>query len=113
MVNNEMSEALDMLFRQAQRQFGAAINAKWFHTEDGCPGCGKGLSKTKFKGKDLMSLNAFIFREHGVLIAYLLCGKCAGQIFKDGKRDPSEGRLPLHDAIEKTLKETYLRKSGH
>lgn len=112
-MNNEMSEAVDMLFRQAQSQFGSAIRSKWFHTEDGCPGCGKGLSKTKFKGKKLMSLNAFIYREHGVLIAYLLCGTCAGQIFKDGKRDPSEGRLPLHDAIEKTLKETYLRKSGH
>lgn len=113
MINKEVSDALDMLFSQAQRQFGSAVRSRWIHTEDDCPGCGNGMSKTRFKGKSLLSLNAFIFREHGVLIAYLLCGKCAGQIFKGGKSEPTGARLPLHDDIEKTLKATYLRKSGH
>lgn len=65
----------------------------------------------KYEGKNAISLNTFIFREHGVLIGYLLCGKCAKQLFKKDE-DPLK-HLPLHDAIEKTLKASYLRKSGH
>ena len=65
----------------------------------------------KFKGKRALSLNTFIFREHGVLIGYMLCGNCAKQLFV--KETEHIGHLPIHDAIEKTLKESYLRKSGH
>ena len=107
MMNNEISEALEMLFRQAQMQFGSAIKSKWFHSEDGCPGCGKAISKLKHKGTDAISLNAFIYREHGVLIAYMLCGKCGKKVI-NAKTD-----TPLHSAIEATLKRSYLRKSGH
>lgn len=98
---------LDMLFRQARMQFGDAVKSKWIHAEDECPGCGKKISKLKYKGEDAISLNAFIFREHGVLIAYMLCGKCGKKVI-NAKSD-----TPLHSAIEITLKRSYLRKSGH
>lgn len=74
MSNKEISDLIETLFRQAQMQFGRAVKSRWFHDGDGCPGCGREIKVMKFKGKNALSLNAFIFREHGVLIAYLLCG---------------------------------------
>ncbi len=65
----------------------------------------------RYEGKNAVSLNTYIFREHAVLIGYLLCGKCAKQLFKKG--EDAGKHLPLHDAIEKTLKASYLKKSGH
>ena len=49
---------------------------------------------------------------HGVLIAYLLCGKCATYIFKEAEKDPN-AQTPLHNEIEKNLKQAYLRHQGH
>ncbi|MBX3290757.1 MAG: hypothetical protein KF855_15690 [Acidobacteria bacterium] len=111
MSNNEIFEQLDWLFYQSQMQFGSLVKSRWMHTEENCPGCGKKLTLTKFKGKKALSLNTFIYRERGVLIGYLLCGGCAKQIFS--KDTQHVGKLPLHDQIEKTLIESYLRKSGH
>lgn len=110
--DKEIAEFLEPLFRQAQMQFGDAIKSRWFHDGDGCPGCLREIDAMKFKGKDALSLNAFIFREHGVLIAYLLCGKCAKKIFKAAERNPYS-QTPLHAKIEKNLKQAFLRHLGH
>ena len=59
------------------------------------------------KGEETLSLNAFIFREHGVLIGYLLCAKCGRKVINAKKY------LPLHAKIEETLKKAYLRHLGH
>jgi len=109
MLNKEIADLLEQLFRQAQMQFGAAVKSRWFHDGDACPGCGKKVGGMKFKGKDALSLNAFIFREHGVLIGYLLCGKCAKKIFKEG----GFKEIPLHSEIEKNLKQAFLKRMGH
>ena len=98
---------LEQLFRQAQMQFGSAVKSRWFHDGDDCPGCGREIDGMKFKGKNALSLNACIFCEHGVLIAYLLCGKCAKQVINASQT------LPLHAEIEKTLKQAFLKHSGH
>ena len=111
--DKEIDDLLEQLFRQAQMQFGSAIKSRWFHDGDGCPGCGRKISEMKWKGKKALSLNAFIYREHGVLIAYLLCGKCANHIFRDAEKNPGVGQLPLHSEIEKNLKQAYLRHQGH
>lgn len=111
MSNKEIFEQLEWLFQQSKRQFGSVVKSRWMHTEDGCPGCGKKITTMKFKGKNTLSLNTFIYREHGVLIGYLLCGKCAKEIFKNGAEN--NVKTPIHDQIEITLKESYLRKSGH
>jgi len=112
MSEKEVADLLEQLFRQAQRQFGSAVKTRWFHDGDDCPGCGREIDGVKFKGRDMLSLNAFIFREHGVLIAYLLCSKCVKYIIKKSKKDPT-GTTPLHVKIEKNLKEAFLKHQGH
>lgn len=112
MSNKEISDLLEQLFRQAKMQFGSAVKSRWFHDGDGCPGCGREIDGMKFKGKNALSLNAFIFREHGVLIAYLLCGRCAKHIFQESKKNPF-GQTALHSEIEKNLKQAFLEHFGH
>lgn len=112
MSNKEITNLLDQLFGQAQMQFGSAIKSRWFHDGDACPGCGRKIDTMKFKGKDALSLNAFIFREHGVLIAYLLCGKCARHIFRESEKNPNT-QTALHGEIEKTLKQAFVKQLGH
>jgi len=112
MSKKEISDLLEQLFRQAQMQFGSAVKSRWMHDGDGCPGCGREIDGMKFKGKNALSLNAFIFREHGVLIAYLLCGKCARYILRESEQNPF-GKTPLHTDIEKNLKQAFLKHLGH
>ena len=112
MKNREFEDLLDQLFRQAQSQFGPAVKRRWLHDGDGCPGCGKSIGVMKYKKQDALSLNAFIFREQGVLIAYLLCGKCAGRIFRESQKNPHR-KLPIHDEIEKNLKHAFVKHLGH
>jgi hypothetical protein len=107
MGDKNISDLLEMLFRQAQTQFGSAIKARWLYDADGCPGCGREIDATKIKGKDALSLNAFIYREHGVLIAYLLCGKCGKKVIR------AKFQTDLHREIENNLKQRYLLKQGH
>ncbi|MGH9948632.1 MAG: hypothetical protein ACRD6X_15750 [Pyrinomonadaceae bacterium] len=112
MSDKDISELLDQLFRQAQLQFGAAVKSRWLHDGDGCPGCGREIGVMKFKKKKAMSLNAFIYRDHGVLIAYLLCGKCANYIFQESEKNPF-GQTTLHIEIEKNLKQAFVKHLGH
>ena len=112
MSNKEISDLLELLFRQAQMQFGSAVKSRWLHDGDGCPGCGREIKAMEFKGKNALSLNAFIFREHGVLIAYLLCGKCARYVLRESERNPF-GQTPLHTEIEKNLKQAFFKHLGH
>ena len=107
MSKDEIRELLEQLFRQAQMQFGSVVKSRWLHDGDGCPGCGREIGTMKFKKKKALSLNAFIYREHGVLIAYLLCGKCANQVIH------ATQNLPLHAEIENTLKHAYVKHLGH
>jgi hypothetical protein len=112
MKNNEIDDLLDQLFRQAQMQFGAAITGRWLHDGDGCPGCGNEITVTKYKKRDTLSLNAFLFREHGVLIGYMLCGKCATHIIRESEKRPY-GKLAIHDVIERNLKQAFVKHLGH
>jgi len=59
-----------------------------------------------------MSLNSFIYREHVVRIADLLCGKFAKYILKRSKKDPY-GTTPLHEKIERSLKQAFVKHLGH
>jgi hypothetical protein len=107
MPNNEISTLLVQLFMQAQMRVGTAVRSRWLYDRDGCPGCGSEINAFKFKKKNSLSLNAFIYRDHGVLIGYLLCGKCARQVIN------AKENLPLHTEIEKNLKQAFLRHLGH
>ena len=112
MSQKEIAEMLDQLFIQSQIRFGSAVRSRWFYDGDNCPGCGQEVTAVKFKGKDSLSLNAFIFREHGVLIGYLLCGKCAKQILKGAGNDLYT-QTELHAEIEKNLKQAFTKTLGH
>jgi len=106
------NEALDELFMRAKAQFGSAVKTCWFYTEDECPGCGsRRIGPLKHQGKDSLSLNAFIYREDGVLIGYMLCGNCAAKILKTSQKKP-HAKTSLHAAIEERLIQAYPHYIG-
>ena len=64
------------------------------------------IGAIKFKGKDALAINAFIYRERGVLIGYFLCETCAKFIFKEAQKNPYK-QTPLHTDIEQNLTAAY------
>ncbi|HUF38714.1 MAG TPA: hypothetical protein VMN57_09335 [Anaerolineales bacterium] len=102
-----VKEMLTFLYRDARDRFGDAIRAHWFYEPEGCPGCGFEVDfLEEGDGKRLFSLNAFIYRERGVLIGYFLCGACLQQVRKALRRGPFR-KSPIHTAIEETLVAAY------
>jgi len=108
MNDEQANDLLTQMFRQAKAQFGNAVKSYWFNGNDACPGCGREVDAVRVKGKDALSLNAFIYRERGVLIGYLLCGRCAKKIFRAAKRNPYT-QTPLHADIEANLVKAYQK----
>jgi hypothetical protein len=109
MHEEEQVEALiAQMFSQAKRQFGNAVKSYWLYDRDPCPGCGFPVEVTEWKGNAALSLNAFIYRPQGVLIGYLLCGRCAHQIFRAAEKNPYV-QTPLHSVIEQNLITAYQR----
>lgn len=101
-----LQQLLAQMFQQAKTQFGSAVKSHWFHDSEICPGCGRNVDALKYEGGDALSLNAFIYRERGILIGYLLCGRCAGKIMEDAKKNPYK-QTDLHSNIEKNLIKAY------
>jgi hypothetical protein len=108
MKQDEANAMLAQLFLQAKAQFGNAIKGFWFYEPDPCPGCGRAIDAAKFQGQDALSLNAYIYRERGVLIGYFLCGRCAQKVFQASKATPGQ-QSPLHAKIEANLVKAYLQ----
>lgn len=103
----QFEATLDKMFAQAKAHFGSAVKGQWFYTDDACPGCGSPIKVMKYKNKEAMSVNAFIYRPRGIMIGYLLCGRCAEHIFAATQKNPTE--TPLHGIIEQNLTAAYLR----
>ncbi len=104
-----IDELLGRLYAQAKAQFGDAIKSFWFHDGDMCPACAKRrIDVIKFKGQAALAINAFIYRERGVLIGYFLCGTCAKYIFNEAEKNPYR-QTPLHANIEQNLTTAYLK----
>ena len=102
-----IDEILSRLFAQAKAQFGNAIKSFWFYDGDLCPACmARPIGVVKFKGKDALAINAFIYRARGVLIGYFLCETCAKYIFKEAQKNPYKQTL-LHADIEQNLVASY------
>lgn len=101
--------ALAALFARSKAQFGNAIKSFWFYDGDSCPACQGEIDTARIKGQEVISLNAFIYRKRGVLIGYILCGRCAGQIFLSAEQRPGRP-TPLHLVIEGTLTAAYDRR---
>ncbi len=108
MNDKHANDLLAQMFRQAKTQFGNAVKTHWFNDNDACPGCGREIDVVKVKGRDSLSLNAFIYRERGVLIGYLLCSRCAKKIFRAAKQNPYQ-QIALHATIEANLIKAYQK----
>lgn len=104
----QLDAMLFELFARAHMQFGDAVISYWLYAEERCPGCGSAISYMKFKGQNALSLNAFIYRQYGVLIGYLLCGRCATRIHRAAQKNPHV-QIPLHSVIEQNLAAAYER----
>jgi len=100
--------ALAKMFTLARAQFGDAVKGQWLYDGEACPGCGREIDAVKWKGQEAMSLNAFIHRKPGVLIGYLLCGRCGEEVMRAGQ-SPLKRPTPLHTTIEQTLIQAYER----
>lgn len=107
-IDEQVENALLQLFMQSHAQFGDAVRAYWFNDSDDCPGCGRRVNLTRFKSKEAISLNAFIYRERGVLIGYFLCDRCVKKVFADAKRNPYR-QTELHTAVEANLIKAYKK----
>jgi hypothetical protein len=101
-------QAMITMFLQARERFGDAIKSYWFYESENCPSCGYKATLFKRDGKDLLSLNTFIYRERGVLIGYFLCGNCAQRVFRNAKKNPGV-QISVHDRIEATLMAAYQK----
>lgn len=105
---NVADEMLEKLYTQVKTQFGDAIQSFWFYNGNRCPACNqRSVGVIKFNDKNALSMNAFIYRERGVLIGYLLCETCARRIFQDAQKKPYT-QTPLHAAIERNLISAYI-----
>jgi hypothetical protein len=101
------NEVLSMMFKQAKAQFGDAVKSFWFYDGDLCPRCmARPIDAMKIRGKDALSINAFIYRPRGVLIGYFLCQTCATYIFDEAQKHPYK-QTPLHANIEQNLSAAY------
>ncbi|MGZ9224300.1 MAG: hypothetical protein ACXW4M_01965 [Anaerolineales bacterium] len=102
-----VDDTLGKLFAQAKAQFGNTIKSFWFYDSDLCPACTeRPIGVVKFKGKDALAINAFVYRERGVLIGYFLCEICAKYIFKEAQKNPYR-QTPIHTDIERNLITAY------
>ncbi|MGZ9163927.1 MAG: hypothetical protein ACXW4U_02005 [Anaerolineales bacterium] len=102
-----VDDTLGKLFAQAKAQFGNTIKSFWFYDSDLCPACTeRPIGVVKFKGKDALAINAFVYRERGVLIGYFLCEICAKYIFKEAQKNPYR-QTPIHADIERNLTTAY------
>ena len=103
---------VNAMFKQGKAQFGAAVKSSWLYNGDLCPGCSENpIGAIKYKGKDALAVNAFMYRERGVLIGYFLCETCANHIFKESKKNPYR-QTPLHADIERNLIAAYHEHLG-
>jgi hypothetical protein len=97
---------LDAMVSFGKAQFGSVVKAYWVYDGDLCPCCLKRpIDVMKYKGKDALSVNGFMYRDRGVLIGYLLCGLCAQDIFETSRKSKTR----MHDDIEKNLISAYHR----
>jgi len=104
--------ALGALFNRMNAWPGRPIRSQWCCDSEVWPGCGKRpVGPFKHQGRDVVSVNAFLYREEGVLISYQLCGQCAAAVMKSARRHPQDPS-PLHRTIEAHLISAYHQRHG-
>ena len=97
---------LEKMVSFGKAHFGDAVKAYWIYDGDVCPCClERPIDVVRYKGKDALSINGFMYRERGVLIGYMLCGLCAQDIFKTSRKRQTS----MHDNIERNLISAYQK----
>lgn len=92
--------------RMMRAHFGSAARAVWVCDDELCSCCGKRkIDLMMYQGQEALSINAYMHRERGVMIGYLLCGECALDVMTESEG----GAGKLHQAIEKNLERAYAR----
>jgi hypothetical protein len=109
-ANSSAAEnVLKAMYAQGKAQFGSAMKGFWLYTDDLCPACLKNSAGVvNFQGEKALSINGFMYRERGILIAYFLCEICTLFIHEHAQKHPHQ-ETPLHTKIETNLKEAYQR----
>ena len=108
--SEQLSAAMERMLSLCQAQYGKSIKTYWFYETDLCPCCAKRqIEVFKYKDADALSLNAFTYREPGVLIGYALCGICAADL----RRTSKERQAHMHERIEQHLIEAYHKHMLH
>jgi hypothetical protein len=103
----DAEKILEMMYMQGKAQFGDAMKSFWVYDGDFCPAClARPIDKMKFKGKDALSINGFMYRARGVMIGYFLCDTCANYIFNETEKHPYQ-QTSLHTGIEQNLRNAY------
>ena len=103
---NPIEAAMEKMLALCQAQYGDAIKTYWFYSESVCPCCAKRQTAVfKHKNENAVSLNAFMYRERGVLIGYVLCGFCISELLKTSKKR----QAIMHENIEKNLIAAYQK----
>ena len=103
-IQEQLAATMEKILSICQAQYGKSIKTYWFYDDDLCPCCAKRRTETfKYKHKEALSLNAFMYHELGVLIGYALCGICAADLLKSSKKH----QALMHESIERHLIEAY------
>ena len=103
---NPIEAAMEKMLALCQAQYGDAIKTYWFYSESVCPCCGKRQTVVfKHENENAVSLNAFMYRERGVLIGYVLCGFCISELLKTSQKR----QMIMHENIEKNLIAAYQK----
>lgn len=104
-VSKEKSQSPEDILSMFAAQFGDSVQGYWFYDGDLCPCClSRPIGEMTYKDKKAWSVNAYMYRERGVLIAYFLCSECGQQIMAKRPKEPTS----QHKAIEENLTFAYL-----
>jgi hypothetical protein len=104
-MHNNAEEFVEGILNTLKAQFGHTAKAFWVYDGDLCPCCmTRPIDVMIHNGKESLSVNVYMYREKGVLIAYLLCGECAHSVLEQ-----TNDQTEFHASIEKTLKSAYLK----
>ncbi|MDO8683921.1 MAG: hypothetical protein Q7N50_10625 [Armatimonadota bacterium] len=105
-MDKDKSYSPEEIISMMKAQFGNAVKAYWFYDADLCPCCqSRPIGEKAFDNKKSLSINAFMYRERGAMIAYLLCGQCAEEIIAQSPKEPTS----KHKTIEENLVSAYLK----
>jgi len=97
---------IDEIMGIFKARFGNSAQGCWVYSDDLCPGCQvNNIGDFYIKGERQVSINAYMYRNRGILIAYLLCGHCAMQVIDNSSKENQS----IHEKIEKTLGKAYER----